>query len=138
MLFNTGLTSVQDRNRLIEVVDRARASWLTYATQLASFRLGLRQAQALSPEAVPADIITMNSRFAMSGPGSGGRICYTLVYPEAAAPTRGKLSVLTPMGMALLGARAGDEVCWMSSDGPQVGKVHQVLYQPEAAGHHHL
>jgi transcription elongation GreA/GreB family factor len=39
--------------------------------------------------------------------------------------------------MALYGARVGEEVCWMSTAGPEVATVHRLIYQPEAAGHHH-
>jgi regulator of nucleoside diphosphate kinase len=65
-------------------------------------------------------------------------MCYTLVFPGEETPGQGKLSVLSPMGMALLGARVGEEVAWMSAAGPEVAVVKNVLYQPEAAGHYHL
>ena len=61
------------------------------------------------------------------------QICYTLVYPEEDAPHAGRISVLSPMGMVLLGARVGDEVCWNSSVGPRAARVARLLYQPEAA-----
>ena len=63
---------------------------------------------------------------------------YSLVYPDQAAPAAGKVSVLSPMGMALFGARVGDQVCWVSAAGPEVGRVRQIFYQPEAAGRRHL
>lgn len=138
MVFQSKMTSVQDRNRLIEAVDRARTSWLTFAPHLDRFRLDLRRSQAVSSTEVPADMITMNSRFALHHPRTDELICYTLVYPEQAAPAQGRPSVLSPMGMALFGARVGDEVRWLSAAGPEVGTVRQILYQPEAAGHRHL
>jgi len=78
----------------------------------------------------------MNSRFALRDERTGDSICYTLVYPEEDAPHDGKLSVLSPMGMVLYGAKVGEEVCWMSAAGPQVATVEKLLYQPESAGHH--
>ena len=87
-----------------------------------------------APSDVPRDVITMNSRFALAHPRDEVSICYTLVYPEEESPRQGKVSVLSSIGSALLGARVGEEVCWISSDGPEVAKVQRVLYQPEADG----
>src|SRR4051812_5693818 len=136
--FQTRTTSVQDRNRLIDAADRAANSWDTFALSLDWFRRELRRSPAVPPADVPPDMITMNTRFALHDPRSDETICYTLAYPETAAPAQGRLSVLSPMGMALFGAHVGDEVCWISSTGPEVGTVRRVLYQPEAAGHRHL
>jgi regulator of nucleoside diphosphate kinase len=128
------ILSADDRERLIPVIDRARASWLTYAPQLERFRSDLRRCRAVPPEDVPGDTITMNSRFVLSHPRRDGPVCYTLVYPEEQSPQLGKVSVLTAMGTALLGARVGEAVCWVSGDGPETVRVEGLLYQPEAAG----
>ena len=138
MLPRKKVVSVQDHERLKTAVDRARSSWLTYAPCLDSFRTGLRTAQAVPPAEVPGDMITMNSRFAVLDPRTGQSICYTLVYPEHESREKGKLSVLSPMGMALLAARVGDEVRWTSGDGPEVARVQNLLYQPEKAGDQNL
>jgi regulator of nucleoside diphosphate kinase len=126
--------SANDRERLIPVIERARDSWLTYAPYLERFRSDVRRSRALAPEDVPGDTITMNSRFVLSHPRGDGPVCYTLVYPEEESRPLGKVSVLSPMGAALLGARVGEEVCWVSTDGPEAARVERVLYQPEAAG----
>jgi regulator of nucleoside diphosphate kinase len=136
--FDTRLTSDQDRSRLINVVDRARESWLALAPRLDRLRRDLGRAPAVPPAEVPPDVITMNSRFALHDPRSGETISYTLVYPESAAPAQGRISVLSPMGMALLGARVGENVAWVSWAGPAAGTVRRILYQPEAAGHRNL
>jgi regulator of nucleoside diphosphate kinase len=138
MVLARRIVSAHDNRRLAAAVERARHSWLTYAPYLDLFRAELRRAPAVAPADVPRDVITMNSRFAVSNPRTVEAICYTLVYPGAAALDRGRLSVLSPMGMALLGARVGDEVCWTSADGPEVARVARLIYQPEAAGHAHL
>ena len=134
MLLAGRTLSANDRERLIPAVERARNSWVTYAPYLEQFRTELRRSRAVPPSDVPVDVITMNSRFALSHPQGEGSICYTLVYPEEESPQLGKVSVLSPMGAALLGARVGDEVCWISTDGPEVATVQRLLYQPEAAG----
>jgi regulator of nucleoside diphosphate kinase len=138
MLLCRKVVSEQDNERLVAAIDRARSSWLTYAPYLDSLRSELRKARPVPPAGVPQDMITMNSRFAVLDPRTGESICYTLVYPEDEAREQGKLSVLSPMGMALFGARVGDEVRWISSDGPEVARVRNLLYQPEKAGDHDL
>jgi regulator of nucleoside diphosphate kinase len=137
MLLSTQITSVSDRERLLQALERALASWVTYAPYLDFFRRRLRGSQAVPAQEIPDDVITMNSRFELRDEHTGDTICYTLVYPEEEAPHDGKLSVLTPLGMVLYGAKVGEEVCWMSAAGPQVATVTKLLYQPESAGHHH-
>ena len=134
MLLCERIVSADDRDRLVPILERARSSWMTYAPYLDVFRTELRRSRALAPSDVPRDVITMNSRFALAHPRDEGAICYTLVYPEEESPQQGKVSVMSPMGPALLGARVGEEVCWISSDGPEVAKVQRLLYQPEADG----
>jgi regulator of nucleoside diphosphate kinase len=134
MLLANRVLSANDRERLIPVVDRARSSWVTYAPFLEQLRAELRRRRAVPPSEVPGDVITMNSRFALSHPRAEGSVCYTLVYPEEESAQFGKVSVLSPMGAALLGARVGDEVCWISTDSPESATVQRLLYQPEADG----
>jgi regulator of nucleoside diphosphate kinase len=65
-------------------------------------------------------------------------VCYTLVYPDEADFNAGKVSVLAPMGTALLGARAGQVVEFDAPGGRRRMKVVKILDQPEAAGDVHL
>ena len=59
---------------------------------------------------------------------------YTLVYPAFADITKGLLSILTPVGAALLGHRQGETVDGISLLGPARLRVEQVEFQPESAG----
>jgi regulator of nucleoside diphosphate kinase len=127
-----------DKERVIERISRARSSWTTYAPLLDGFRGGLDGVQAVPRAEVPDDVITMNSRFAVMDLKSGESVSYTLVYPEDESLERGKLCVLGPMGMAPLGARVGDIVHWNGDAGAGSAEVLRMLYQPEAAGDHHL
>src|SRR5688572_747592 len=132
------ILSEADKERVIERIRQARSAWSTYAPLLDWFRAGLDDVQAVAPTEVPDDVITMNSRFAVMDLRSGETISYTLVYPEEESLEGGKLCVLSPMGMALLGARVGDIVHWNGATGPGSAEVLRLLYQPEAAGDHHL
>jgi regulator of nucleoside diphosphate kinase len=135
MLHSIQMTSVHDRERLLQAVDRALSSWVTYAPYLDFFRRKLRRSRAISAEEVPEDVITMNSRFGLRDEHTGEIKWYTLVYPEEEAAYDGKLSVLSPMGMAAYGAKVGEEVCWISAAGARAATVKELFYQPESAGH---
>jgi regulator of nucleoside diphosphate kinase len=127
-----------DKQRVAERIRQARGAWSTYAPLLDWFRSGLDGVEPVPRTQVPDDVITMNSRFAVMDLKSGETISYTLVYPEDESLERGKLCVLSPMGMALLGARVGDIVHWNGANGPGSAEVLRLLYQPEAAGDHDL
>jgi len=60
------------------------------------------------------------------------------VYPDEADFTVGKVSILAPLGSALLGARAGSVIKVHAPTGVRRMKVERILYQPEAAGDFHL
>ena len=125
--------SAADAERLVAAIDRAAGCWLMDVPHLELFRSIIRRGHVVPPEDVPADVITMNSRFAVADVSRGQSRVYALVYPEDEALRRGRVSVLSPAGMALLGARVGEEVCWMSTAGPQVATVRRLFHQPETA-----
>ena len=132
------VVSVRDKERVIDRIRHARSSWSTYAPCLDWFQIGLSDRPGVPPGEVPGDVITMNSRFDLLDLRSGETAPYTLVYPEEEWLERGRLCVLSPMGMALLGARVGDIVRWNGTGVPRAAEVLRLLYQPEAAGHHDL
>jgi regulator of nucleoside diphosphate kinase len=80
----------------------------------------------------------MHARVRVRDLRSGETETYTLVYPDEADIDDGKLSVLAPLGAALLGTRAGRVVEVAAPAGPRRVKVERVLYQPEAVGDYHL
>lgn len=126
-------TPTIDHDRLMHAVDESLGSWQTYAPYLEFFRNRLRDTTPVPVEDVPADLITMNSRFRVKN-NAGEVLTYTLVYPDQACEAEGKVSVLSPMGMALYGARVGDRVAWAVEDRTYSAVVEELLYQPEAAG----
>jgi regulator of nucleoside diphosphate kinase len=134
MTFCEAIVSNSDKQRVLERIRHARSSWSTYAPLLDWFRVTLDDAQVVAPAEVPDDVITMNARFAVRHLRNDETISYTLVYPEDEALEQGKLCVLSPMGIALLGARVGDIVSWNGANGPASAEVLRLLYQPEAAG----
>ena len=98
----------------------------------------LDRAEIVDPRHVPADVVTMNSEATVRDLATDEVETVRVVFPAAAAPRKGAISVLAPMGMALLGSRAGDEVSWEMPGGPRRLRVESVDYQPEASGRFNL
>jgi regulator of nucleoside diphosphate kinase len=90
------------------------------------------------PEEIPPDVVTMNSTVRLTDLESGSSHVYTIVFPSDADPDKGKISILAPLGTALLGYRVGDVVKWRRPEGDRRLKIEAIVYQPEAAGDYHL
>ncbi len=131
MFFRKRIISISDRERLLLALDRARQSWITYAPYLDGFRAELRRTQGVPADAIPGNVITMGSRFTVSESRTGDELHYTLAYPEDEVHHTDRVSILSPMGTALLGARVGEEVAWISSSGPEAATIRRLIYQPE-------
>ena len=97
----------------------------------------LDRAEIVKPEEIPIDVITMNSTFRLNNLDSGEEVVYTLVFPAKADSTNGRISILAPVGTAVLGYRAGDTVEWKVPAGLKRLRVEEIVYQPEAAGDYH-
>jgi regulator of nucleoside diphosphate kinase len=80
----------------------------------------------------------MNSKISVTDIESGEKMIYTLVFPFGANIAENKLSILAPLGMALLGYRKGDTIEWSVPSGIKKLKVEEIIYQSEAAGDFHL
>lgn len=61
-----------------------------------------------------------------------------LMFPEDATVASEGVSILAPLGTAILGCRTGDEIRLASPTGYRTLRIQEVVYQPEAAGHLHL
>ena len=72
----------------------------------------LDRAQMCSPETMPHDVVTMNSRVKFRNLSDGEVRVRTLVYPATMTDSSTQLSVMAPVGAALLGLRVGDTIHW--------------------------
>lgn len=72
----------------------------------------LHRADVLPPQQMPADVVTMSSTVECRDETSGERHVLTLVYPHAADVDAGRISILTPVGSALLGLSVGQSIDW--------------------------
>ena len=98
----------------------------------------LLRAEVVEPAQVPPDVVTMNSRVVYRDEDTGERREVTLSYPQDASLEQGRVSVLAPVGAALLGLSVGQEIDWQLPGGKTKRlRIVSVNYQPQAAGHYH-
>ena len=99
----------------------------------------LARAQVTSSQAVPPDVVTMNSVVVYEDEETGAHRKVTLCYPRDASSDEGRISVLAPIGSALIGLSVGQSIAWPIPGGrTKMLRVVSVPYQPEAAGDFHL
>jgi regulator of nucleoside diphosphate kinase len=123
-----------DRKRLVDLILSAQSGEYRGSVYLDQLRGELNRAQIVTPQDIPADTITMNSKVALLDLDTREEEIYTLVYPENADSAEGKISILAPVGTAMLGYRVGDVFEWDVPAGKRRLKVDRILYQPESAG----
>lgn len=105
---------------------------------IAALRVELDRAEIVDPEKVPPGVITMNSTARFVDEETGDEHEMTLVYPAEADGSAGKVSILAPVGSALLGLSVGQTIEWPLPSGRTARlRVLEVTYQPEAAGEFH-
>ena len=98
----------------------------------------LDRAEILPSTEMPNDVVTMNSTVRFHVSSSKDDFCLTLVYPKDMDDSGNKISILAPVGSALLGLRQGDEIEWPSSDGRVMQvRIEEIIYQPEREGEYH-
>jgi regulator of nucleoside diphosphate kinase len=94
----------------------------------------LHRARVVEQRDVPADVVTMNSEVVYEDMATSARRRVKLVYPQDADPGQGHVSVLAPIGSALLGLRVNQSIDWPTPSGTKRIRVLELPYQPEAAG----
>lgn len=103
-----------------------------------SLEAELDRAVVVPKHEVPADVVTMNSLVTYEDCGSGAQRTVRLVFPSEADAGSGRISVLAPIGAALLGLTVGQDIEWALPSGRKRIRVVGVDYQPEAMGDLHL
>ena len=137
MSHNELLITDADFDRLKHLVESPRYR-VTHAMLIPKLKEGLERCRVVEPGRVPKGVVTMHSKVIVRDLKADESETYTLVFPDDADINEGKLSVLAPLGAALLGARAEQVVEFDAPGGTRQLKVEKVLYQPEASGHFHL
>jgi len=98
----------------------------------------LKRATVVDSKDIPGEVITMNSMVLIEDVDSGEKMTLTLTFPVDSDISQNKVSILAPIGTAMLGYRINDEFEWEVPGGLRRLRVLGVLYQPEKAGDYHL
>ncbi|HWN07427.1 MAG TPA: nucleoside diphosphate kinase regulator [Steroidobacteraceae bacterium] len=118
-----------DADRLLKLVESQ------HGKRLEKLESELVRANVVPRDEIPEDVVTMNSRVIFENETTGERREVTLVYPGSADIDAGKISVVVPIGTALLGLRVGQSIDWELPGGEkQRYRIVKVPFQPEAAG----
>ena len=127
-----------DLKRLKDLLLNLQSTDYHKSEYLERLRLEINRAEVVQPEAVPSDVVTMNSTVCIEDLDTKEEETYTLVFPEDADIGKGKISVLAPIGTAMLGYEVGDSFEWQVPAGKRTLRVKKILYQPESSGDYNL
>ena len=126
--------SSADMQRLRSIVG-SRAASLRDREHLLDLQEEIDHAKVVDEDDIAADVVTMQSEVRVRDGRTGVARDYTLVSPSQADLAAGRLSVLAPLGTALLGYREGDEVEWQMPGGLRLLRIEKVRRQPRVAAH---
>ena len=127
------LITNSDCERLRSLIAGLRGAKSATHAQLTALEEELDRAVVVASEEIPRDVVTMNSEVRLEDLDSGSIQRYKLVFPNQFRWDH-SISVLAPIGSAMLGYRVGDVFEWRVPKGVRRLKVKEVIYQPEAAG----
>ena len=128
------LVTESDFERIQSLIESCRSSWRQDLHQLDTLEEELDKAKIVKPADIPPDVVTMNSRVRVKDITVGREFVCQIVFPKDADSGLNRISILAPIGSALLGYRSGSTVEWQMPSGTRRLKVLSVEYQPEAAG----
>ena len=135
----TTYISQTDRERLQNLIELVRngneRSNLSYVKRLED---ELEYAEVIAPQKMPPDIVTMRSKVRLRDLDKKEETVYSIVFPSEANFDEGKISVLAPLAMALLGHQLGSTVEFEAPGRVRRLQILEILYQPESAGDFNL
>jgi regulator of nucleoside diphosphate kinase len=126
------LITEEDMARLKDLVGRGRAAPGRDQGHLDELDRELGRAELVAAGDVPPDVVTMHSTVSVRDLDTGAHSVYTVVFPVEADIAAKRISVLAPVGTALIGYRAGDVIEWATPGGRRRLQIEAVLFQPEA------
>lgn len=110
--------SRSDHERLTRLAESFTAANPAVADELLA---ELDRARVVADAALRADVVRMGSTLAFTA-DAGETRTVTLVFPAEADIAQGRVSILTPVGVALIGLAAGQSIDWTARD----GRVHRL------------
>jgi len=127
-----------DYKRLSNLIDNVKNSMRSDIENILTLRHEIERAKKVEPREISSKYITMNSEFEIISLDLQKVMKFKLVYPQEANFSKGKLSVLSPLGCALIGCEENDEVEYKVPAGIKKVKIEKILYQPEEVGEFYL
>lgn len=118
-----------DKDRLMKLLDKKKP----HDDFDKALLVELDRGELVNPTDIPPDVITMNSEIRFRDE-YGDDWEYWLVFPEEADLTKNKISILSPIGCALLGYGVGDKITLHTPQGRKDLTVKEVIHQPEREG----
>jgi regulator of nucleoside diphosphate kinase len=128
------LVSKVDYKRLNSMILRLLEMKNANLIELNRLNMEIKRAIVIEPWKMESDYITMNSEIKFTHLGTGATSTVRLVYPQDAGLNEGNISVLSPLGCALLGNRKGQTISFNAPGGNQRVIIDEIVYQPEANG----
>ena len=132
-------TTEIDRRRLTHLIERVRNQGekdnFSYINNLEE---KLEFAEAVAPERIPPDVVTMRSKVSFKDLDTNEEYTYSIVFPTEADFGAGKISILAPLATALLGYKRGDTVEFEAPSRLRRLEIREILYQPESVGDFNL
>jgi regulator of nucleoside diphosphate kinase len=129
--YNDLLVSSSDAEALAPLLSDRRRSGRLEANAADALADVLMDARLVPHDRLPADRVAMHARVAYQEEPSGTARSVALVHPSEAAPSEGRISVLSPVGRALLGRRAGS-VASLSIPGGRALTIRVLAVEPAA------
>ena len=123
-----------DKVRLERLLEAGEAAGGRDRKDVQAMATELARAQVVEPKDIPGNVVTMNSKVLLRDVDTNEEMTYVLAFPHDADAANGYISVLAPIGTALLGYAEGDVIEWPVPVGVCHIKIEKILYQPEAAG----
>ncbi|MCB8814931.1 GreA/GreB family elongation factor [Desulfosporosinus shakirovi] len=131
------LITKSDKHKLLEIIDKeAKYEDIKFNQSLKDLEAEVNRADVTSLEQLPSDIITMNTKVILLVGDTEEE--FSLVYPSEANISQNKISILSPIGTAILGYCEGSIIEWKVPNGTVQIEVKKVLFQPEARGFYEL
>jgi regulator of nucleoside diphosphate kinase len=123
-----------DQSRLRNLLEGVKRWNARDRTHIDDLEAELDRADVVLPVDIPFDVVTMNSEVAVRDMDSNEEMTFAVVFPSDADVNRRRISILAPIGTAVLGSRVGDMIDWKVPGRSRRLKIERVLFQPEAAG----
>ncbi|MBS1918784.1 MAG: nucleoside diphosphate kinase regulator [Bacteroidetes bacterium] len=135
---NNLIVNRQDFERIKMCITDAKQINSISTTDAEKLMNELKSATIVEPQAIPSDVVTMNSIVKLSFLNNNKQIQFQIVYPNQANLKENKISIFSPIATALIGYKVKDEIEWIVPAGLTKIRIDEIIYQPEAAGDYNL